>query len=72
VGHLYALFGGPEEDKVRVKGQRLAKAWMDKAVDSVEGARRRVGLRFQGAFELDGARQCYHDVLQFKLIKKQY
>ncbi len=26
VGHLYALFGGPEEDEVRVKGQRLAKA----------------------------------------------
>ncbi len=43
VGHLYALFGGPEEDKVRVKGQRLAKAWMDKAIDSVEGARRRMG-----------------------------
>ncbi len=61
VGHLYALFGGPEEDEVRVKGQRLAKAWMDKAVDSIEGARRRVGLRFQGASELDGAPQCYHD-----------
>ena len=43
-----------------MKGQRLAKAWMDKAVDSVEGARRRMGLRFQGASELDGARQCYH------------
>jgi hypothetical protein len=26
VGHLYALFGGPEEDEVRIKGQRLAKA----------------------------------------------
>ncbi len=26
VGHLYALFGGPEEEEVRVKGQRLAKA----------------------------------------------
>ncbi len=48
VGHLYALFGGPEEDKLRVKGQRLAKAWMDKAVDSIERARKRVGLRFQG------------------------
>ncbi len=43
VGHLYALFGGPEEDEVRVKGQRQAKAWMDKAVDSVERARRCVG-----------------------------
>ncbi len=61
IGHLYALFGGPEEDEVRVKGQRLAKAWMDKAVDSVEGARRCVGLRFQGTSELDGARQCHHE-----------
>jgi hypothetical protein len=61
VGHLYALFGGPEEDEVRVKGQRLAKAWMDKAVDSVERARRCVGLRFQGTSELDGPRQCRHD-----------
>jgi hypothetical protein len=44
-----------------VKGQRLAKAWMDKAVDSVERARRCVGLRFQGTSELDGPRQCRHD-----------
>jgi hypothetical protein len=56
VGHLYALFGGPEEDEVRVKGQKLAKAWMDKAVDSVERAWRCVGLRFQGTSELDGPR----------------
>ncbi len=61
VGHLYALFGGPEEDEVRVKGQRLAKAWMDKALDSVERARRCMGLRLQGASELNGARQCRHD-----------
>ncbi len=61
MGHLYALFGGPEEDEVRVKGQRLAKTWMDKAVDSVERARRCVGLRFQGTSELDGPRQCRHD-----------
>ncbi len=45
VGHLYALFGGPEEDEVRVKDQRLAKTWMDKAIDSVERARKHVGLR---------------------------
>jgi hypothetical protein len=44
-----------------VKGQRLAKAWLDKAVDSIEGARRRVGVRFQGTSGLDGARQCHHD-----------
>jgi hypothetical protein len=54
VGHLYALFGGPEEDEVRVKGQRLAKAWMNKAVDSIERARKHVGLRFRGTTELDG------------------
>ena len=43
VSHLYALFGGPEEDEVRVKGQRLAKAWMNKAVDSIERAPKHVG-----------------------------
>jgi hypothetical protein len=48
VGHLYALFGGPEEDEVRVKGQRLAKAWMDKALDGVERARRCMGLQLRG------------------------
>jgi hypothetical protein len=61
VRHLYALFRGPEEDEVRVKGQRLAKTWMDKAVDSVERARRCVGLRFQGTSGLDEPRQCRHD-----------
>jgi hypothetical protein len=48
VSHLYALFGGPKEDEVRVKGQRLAKAWMNEAVDSIEKARKHVGLRFRG------------------------
>ncbi len=61
VSHLYALFGGPEEDKVRVKGQRLAKVWIDKAMDSIEKARKHVGLRCQGRFELDGPQQCRHD-----------
>ncbi len=61
VSHLYALFGGPEEDKVRVKGQRLAKVWMDKAVDSIERARKCVRLRFRGTSELNGPRQCHHD-----------
>jgi hypothetical protein len=61
VGHLYALFGGPEADEVRVKGQRLAKAWMHKAVNSVERARKCVELRFQGTSEFDGPRQCHHD-----------
>jgi hypothetical protein len=61
VGHLCALFGGPEEDEVRVKGQRLAKVWMGKALVSVEKAWKCMRLRLQGASELDGARQCYHD-----------
>jgi hypothetical protein len=61
VSHLYALFGGPEEDEVRVKGQRLAKAWMNKAVDGIERARKHVGLRFRGKSELDGPRQCHHE-----------
>ncbi len=61
MGHLYALFGGPEEDEVRVKGQRLAKAWMVKALDSVEGARRCMGLQLQGVSKLNEARQCRHD-----------
>jgi len=48
-GHLFALLGGPEEDEFRVKGQRLAKAWMDKALDGVERAQRCMGLLLQGA-----------------------
>ncbi|MFN9904922.1 MAG: hypothetical protein ACK56F_02200, partial [bacterium] len=61
VSHLYALFGGPEEDEVRVKGQRLAKAWMGKAVDGVEKARKHVGLRLGGKAQLNGPRQCHHE-----------
>ncbi|MFN9900675.1 MAG: hypothetical protein ACK55Z_18225, partial [bacterium] len=61
MSHLYALFGGPEEDEVRVKGQRLAKAWMDKAVDGVEKTRKHVGPRLGGQAELDGPRQCQHE-----------
>ncbi len=61
VGHLYALFGGPEEEEVRIKGQRLAKAWLAKALDSVEGAWRCMGLQLRRASELNGARQCHHD-----------
>jgi hypothetical protein len=44
-----------------VKGQRLAKVWMDKAMDSIERARKCVGLRFRGMSELDGPGQCHHD-----------
>jgi hypothetical protein len=61
VGHLYALFGGPEEDEVRVKGRRLAKAWLAKAHDSVEGAREHMGLQLRRASKLNVGRQCQHD-----------
>ncbi len=61
VGHLYALFGGPEEDEVRVKGQRLAKAWLAKAHDSVEEARKHMGLQLQRASKLSVAQKCQHD-----------
>ncbi len=44
-----------------MKGQKLAKVWMDKAVDSIERARKCVGLRFRGMSELDGPRQCHHN-----------
>jgi hypothetical protein len=60
VGHLYALFGGPDEDEVRVKGRRrakawLAKAWLAKAHESVEGAREHRGLQLQGIQTQPGA-----------------
>jgi hypothetical protein len=61
VGHLYALFRGPEEEEVRIKGQRLAKAGLAKALDSVEGAWRCMGLQLRRASKLNGARQCRHD-----------
>jgi hypothetical protein len=61
VGHLYALFGGPEEEEVRVKGQRLAKEWLAKARDSTKEARRCMSLKLQGASKLNGARQCRYD-----------
>jgi hypothetical protein len=42
VGHLYALFGGPDKDEVRVKVRRQAKAWLAKAHESIEGAREHI------------------------------
>jgi hypothetical protein len=61
VGHLYALFGGPDEDEVRVKGRRQAKAWLAKAHESVEGGREHMGLQLRRASKLNVARQCQHD-----------
>jgi hypothetical protein len=61
VGHLYALFGGHEEDEVRVKGRRLAKARLAKAHDSVEGAREHMGLQLRRVSKLNIGLQCQHD-----------
>ncbi len=61
VGRLYALFGGPEEEEVRIKGQRLAKAWLAKAHNSIEEARKCMGLQLRRASKLNVARQCRHD-----------
>ncbi len=60
-GHLCALFGGPEEDEVRVKGQRLAKAWLARAQGSVTEARTHMGLQIHKASELNVAQKCQHD-----------
>ncbi len=44
-----------------MKGQRLAKAWMNRAVDGIERARKHVGLRLGGRAELDGPQHCHHE-----------
>ncbi len=59
-GHLFALFGGPEEDKVRIKGQRLAKAWLAKAQGSITEARKHMGLQLHKVSELNVAQKCQH------------
>jgi hypothetical protein len=59
-GHLFALFGGPEEDEVRTKGQRLAKAWLAKAQGSIKEARTLRGLQLHEASQLNVAQKCQH------------
>jgi hypothetical protein len=61
VGHFYALFGVPDEDEARVKGQRQAKAWMAKAHESVERAREHIGSHLRKVSGLDLVRYCQHD-----------
>jgi hypothetical protein len=61
VGRLYALFGGPDEDEVRVKGRRQYKSWLAKAHESVEGAREHIGLQLRRASRLSFVRLCQHD-----------
>jgi hypothetical protein len=43
VRHLYACFGGPDEEEAVVKAQRKAKMWLRKAHESVARARDRIG-----------------------------
>jgi hypothetical protein len=61
LGHLYALFGGPDEDEVRVKGQRQAKVWMAKAHESVERAREHIGSHLRKVSGVNLVRYCQHD-----------
>jgi hypothetical protein len=58
VGHLCALFGGPDEDEVRVKGQRQAKVWLAKAHESVERAREHIGSHLRKVSGLKLVRYC--------------
>jgi hypothetical protein len=44
-----------------VKGRRMAKAWLAKAHDSIEGARKHMGLQLWRASKLNVARQCQHN-----------
>jgi hypothetical protein len=60
VGHLCALFGGPDEDEVRVKAQRQAKEWLAKAHETVERARE-PGLHLRKVSGLNLVRYCRHD-----------
>jgi hypothetical protein len=57
VRHLYACFGGPDEDEAVVKVQRKAQLWLTKAHESVEQARERIGLHLRkgvGADHIQG------------------
>jgi hypothetical protein len=37
VGHLYALFGGPDEDEVRVKGRRRPRHGWPRRTRALKG-----------------------------------
>jgi hypothetical protein len=61
VGRLCACFGGPDEDKARVKAQRQARAWLARAHESVERARERIGSHLRKVSGLNLPRFCLHD-----------
>jgi hypothetical protein len=53
VRHLYACFGGPDEEEAVVKAQRKAKMWLTKAHKSVERARDHIGSHLRKVAEAD-------------------
>jgi hypothetical protein len=53
VRHLYACFGGRDEEEAVVKAQRKAKAWLTKAHESVERAWERIGSHLRKVAEAD-------------------
>jgi hypothetical protein len=44
VRHLYACFGGPDEEEAVAKAQKKAKTWLTKAHEGIEWARDHIGL----------------------------
>ncbi len=61
VGHLCAHFGGPDEDEVRVRAQRQARAWLTRAHEGVERAREHIGSHLRKVSGLNLPRYCQHD-----------
>ncbi len=61
VGHHCACFGGPDEDEVREKAKRQAKAWLIRAHKSVERAREHIGSHLRKVSGLNLVRYCRHD-----------
>jgi hypothetical protein len=60
IEHLCALFGGPDEDEVRVKAQWQAKEWLGKAHESVERAGEHIGSHLRKVSGLNLVRYCQH------------
>jgi hypothetical protein len=47
IRHLYACFGGPEEEEAMAKAQKKAKMWLTKALEGVERVRDHIGLHLR-------------------------
>jgi hypothetical protein len=73
IRHLYACFGGPDEEEAVVKAQKKAKTWLTKAHKGVERARDHIGSHLREVVEageiqrhtaipgLELAHFCRHD-----------